>query len=377
MIVKNESKCILETLENLHKHVKDFSYLLVNDTGSTDGTQDIVKKFIKDKGLKGEVIEHEMRTCKCHKGKYKLYPKYFHFGWNRTYALRQCYGKSKYIMMMDADDLVEGDLKIEEHKDLFEVRLRNEGRRWYSRNMIVKNHPKFDWIYEEGVHETLESKGMKHSFIKEKTLTGCNILSRRLGARNMDPKKYLNDAMFLEEIMQHEGETPRRLFYAAKSYYDYQAYQDASKWFEKRIKVKGYMQEVYYSCLCLIDCYIHLKKDKELIFALQKKAEKICPERAEVMHAIMIMHYGDKEYDKVVEVGKNFKPRTAPQGLFINSQVYTYGIPFITYISYYHMQKYKEAMMILLEIMNSKLCPDEKKDELHHNICHIAGFLKV
>ena len=44
MIVKNESKVIVTTLTNLLKQI-EFSYWVISDTGSTDGTQEIIQDF--------------------------------------------------------------------------------------------------------------------------------------------------------------------------------------------------------------------------------------------------------------------------------------------------------------------------------------------
>ena len=44
MIVKNESHIIHECLNSIYKFI---DYWVIVDTGSTDGTQDIIKKFVK------------------------------------------------------------------------------------------------------------------------------------------------------------------------------------------------------------------------------------------------------------------------------------------------------------------------------------------
>ena len=48
MIVKNESHIIKECLESVYKHI---DYWVVSDTGSTDGTQDIIKNFFEEKKI--------------------------------------------------------------------------------------------------------------------------------------------------------------------------------------------------------------------------------------------------------------------------------------------------------------------------------------
>ena len=58
MIVKNESHVILECLNSVYKLI---DYWVVVDTGSTDGTQDIIKKFFEEKGIPGELHEREWR----------------------------------------------------------------------------------------------------------------------------------------------------------------------------------------------------------------------------------------------------------------------------------------------------------------------------
>ena len=87
MIVKNEAHLIQDTLEKLTKKIA-FDYWCVSDTGSTDGTQDIIRSFFANKQIAGELVEHKWRD----------------FGYNRTKALESAYNKSDYLLVFDADD---------------------------------------------------------------------------------------------------------------------------------------------------------------------------------------------------------------------------------------------------------------------------------
>ena len=76
MIVKNEAHIIKETLNNILKYI---DYWVISDTGSTDGTQEIIKEFFEQKKIPGELVENEWKN----------------FGHNRTLALEAAQ-KSKF-----------------------------------------------------------------------------------------------------------------------------------------------------------------------------------------------------------------------------------------------------------------------------------------
>jgi glycosyltransferase involved in cell wall biosynthesis len=85
MIVKNESHIIKETLKSITPYI---DYYVINDTGSTDNTIQVIKDYFNSVNIEGEVITHEFRTCpeSCHGKEWKRYS-FFHFGWNRSYSL--------------------------------------------------------------------------------------------------------------------------------------------------------------------------------------------------------------------------------------------------------------------------------------------------
>ena len=92
MIVKNESHIIKDTLNKLLQKVQ-FDYWVISDTGSTDNTKQVIIDFFKEKNIKGEIFDDE----------------WLNFGHNRTKALEHAYGKSKYVLIFDADDEIFGN----------------------------------------------------------------------------------------------------------------------------------------------------------------------------------------------------------------------------------------------------------------------------
>jgi len=99
MIVKNETNIIHECLNSIHPHI---DYWVIIDTGSTDGTQDLIRKFFEEKGIPGELHERP----------------WVNFGHNRSEALALCDGKGDYAWMIDADDRIIGNFKYPNNKNL-------------------------------------------------------------------------------------------------------------------------------------------------------------------------------------------------------------------------------------------------------------------
>src|SRR5664279_2126140 len=88
MIVKNESAVIERCLRSVKPWIHAWA---ISDTGSSDGTQDIVRKFMAD--LPGELIERP----------------WVDFSTNRNQALELACKYGDYALIIDADEILEAD----------------------------------------------------------------------------------------------------------------------------------------------------------------------------------------------------------------------------------------------------------------------------
>ncbi|MDQ0930911.1 hypothetical protein QFZ49_000818 [Streptomyces turgidiscabies] len=91
MIVKNESQVIERCLRSV-RHLID--HWIICDTGSTDGTQDLIRRTLD--GIPGEFHEEP----------------WIDFGSNRTSNIQLARGKADYLLTLDADHVMRQDAPL-------------------------------------------------------------------------------------------------------------------------------------------------------------------------------------------------------------------------------------------------------------------------
>jgi len=267
MIVKNESHIIMECLNSIYKYI---DYWVICDTGSTDGTQEIIQNFFKEKNIPGELHEREWKG----------------FGNNRTEAFRLCEGKAEYAFVIDADDYLEGTLVYPENMtaDAYALRMGRPEFSWW-RNQIFKLDAQ--WEYVGVLHEYAACK--KQSPIAEKLHGNYRVVARTMGARNVNISpidKYKKDAEVLEEALKTETNNTRYMFYLAQSYFDSQQYDKAEEAYLKRAIAGGWPEEVYYSIYRVAICKALQNKPWPEIQQTFMDAYNFRPTRAEPLYHI-------------------------------------------------------------------------------------------
>ena len=221
MIVKNESLSIQRALSSLQSLL---SYWVIVDTGSTDGTQNIIREFLKD--IPGELHERPWRD----------------FSTNRNEAIALAAGKGDYLLLMDADDVLEQGALPALHKDCYFC-WRSSAGIDSRRPFLIKNS--LEWQYEGIIHEALLlPEGRSYD-----TLEGMHIIRNAMndGARERDPENFIKDAKLLEELLQKEPHNSRYRLYLAQSYQAAGLFQQAIEQYRIRATQEGDPEEVYWA----------------------------------------------------------------------------------------------------------------------------------
>ncbi len=226
MIVKNESEVIARCLNSLKPHIHAWAIV---DTGSTDGTQEIIRRMLAD--LPGELIERP----------------WMDFSTNRNQALELAARYGDYALMIDADDVIEVDPGFAWHAlDAvgYSLEIVESGNTRYMRTAMPRTDA--GWVWKGVLHEALYSPAPATT----PTIAGMRILRiHNDGARSKLPlsEKYARDAEVLRHALHGEPDNARYMFYLAQSLRDAGQLQESLAAYAKRVAMQGWAEEVYFS----------------------------------------------------------------------------------------------------------------------------------
>jgi glycosyltransferase involved in cell wall biosynthesis len=235
MIVKNESKNILRCLNSLKDYI---DYWVISDTGSTDGTQEIINDFFEEHGILGELHHNE----------------WVNYGHNRNLALINARGKCEYILLCDADmELVVKNpdaFKNLSKLDADYIYLWQEGGGLLYQNVRLIDGRK-NYSYEGVTHEALVSNftGSKSNSIAKDDIY---YIDHQDGSNRKD--KFVRDIELLIKGLEDEPDNTRYMFYLAQSYFDIGDFSNSYMWYKKRADAGGWVEEVQYSLYRCAQC---------------------------------------------------------------------------------------------------------------------------
>jgi glycosyltransferase involved in cell wall biosynthesis len=225
MIVKNESRVIRRCLDSVKPFIDTW---VIVDTGSTDGTQELIRDALSD--LPGELHERPWKD----------------FGHNRSEALELARGKADFTLIIDADEVLLPapgfslpQLTEDEYLTLHQAG--ESGTTFYLTQIVRSALP---WRFVGVLHEVIQCD-QPHRTAKLEGLVCKGFFD---SARNVDPKaKYANDARVLEAALAEEPHNARYVFYLAQSYRDSGQLERAIETYRRRAAMGGWAEEVWYS----------------------------------------------------------------------------------------------------------------------------------
>lgn len=331
MIVKNECKVIERCLSSV---LPVIDYWVIVDTGSTDGTQEIIKAFLKDKP--GELYERPWKN----------------FGESRSEALELAKGKCEYILFMDADDTLEfedepsfGELT----EDLYYM-WRGSDDFNYIKPQLVRSSLPCSWI---GVtHEYLNCPvpctSQTLEFVKYRTWDG----GARAGSR-----KFFENIRLLEDGLKKEPHNERYAFYLAESYRDAGEKGKALECFQKRIKMGGWDEEIYWSKLQIALMLQDMGVAHSIVCEAFLDAHNFRPHRCEALYYLIECYHNQGNYQlayALLKAKDNISKPSQRDYLFNMNWIETYGFTFQLSICAYYVGNYEESLEACDELLSLK-----------------------
>lgn len=346
MIVKNESKVIERCLSSVLPIIDRF---VIVDTGSTDGTQQIIKDFMNKNGIPGELYERP----------------WVNFGHNRNEALEKAQGKADYTFFIDADEYLvyEPDFKLPVvDKDFYYVITSHSGSK-YSRIQLINNQ--LDWKWVGVLHEVISCAKTKNNDTLEKVV---NIYTTE-GARSQDPEKYQKDAQILEAALKENPNDSRNVFYLAQSYSNAGNYPLALENYKKRAEMKGWDQEVFWSLYQIAVMQELLKEPQDVILRCYNRAYQARRSRIEPLYQMARLFRDKEDFHSSYKVAKIAETLPVTQDLlFVQQWMYDYGIPLELSISAYWIGKYEECQRICLDLLKRNDLPQNVRTCVEDNL---------
>ena len=358
MIVKNESAVIRRCLDSVAKYIK---YWVIVDTGSTDGTQEIITSYMDELGIPGQLFNSTWKD----------------FGTNRTESLQLSAGKCDYQLIIDADDVLEVDndnvfdnLIMDSYKILIKL---NEMS--YKRIQLIRSSLK--WKYVGVLHEYLAFDG--EGEISEGELVNVRMIASVSGHTKdiKGPAKYYNDALIFEkELATNKDLDPsleaRYWFYAAQSYRDAGSYDRAIECYQKRISLGFWDEEIYISKLNIAKIKTVLRKPIEEVERDFMQAWEYRPIRLEAAHELMRILIYQKRYFLAFSIGHICtKIGGCNDILFVQHDIWKWRFLDEYSIACFHTGNIHEAIKCLKTIIDSENwagIPTDEQERINKNL---------
>ena len=372
MIVRDEAPIVTRALDSM-KHI--ISSFYISDTGSVDGTPDIIRKWAEDNKIDGEVDSHE----------------WVNFGHNKSILMYNARNHANpkisgadFFVWLDADEVWITDKSnplsyptTADREKLFNFATTHGaanifmlttvyGSIVYPRWNMCRNNQLYRWI--QPVHEYFEG-----------TVSNVNVdvpfiylLARKEGNSSRNPDRYRRDAQMFLDFLKDNPNEPRATYYLAQTYESIDK-EAAIEYYKKRIDIQeGYYQERYMACLRL-GRMLTDEKDKMKYWLI---GTTISNQRLECYYELMMNEYNKKNWRAAAAYGFMAPTtRSVPRGLCVEHQIYTSLFDLNFGVVLYNVPLYEEGIKATkraLETVNI----DSRRELLRKNLTFFEQKLR-
>lgn len=344
MIVKNEASIIRRCLAAVAPHIDCY---VICDTGSTDDTVEIIRGYFAGLGIPGVVLSS----------------KFVNFEQARNEALDAARDSSlefDYILLCDAD------MELQVTDPGFKGRLDAPAYMLSQRSVNGLEYPNvrllrrgLDARYRGATHEYLDVAAGERPLLE-----GVSYLDHEAGANRKD--KYRRDIDLLTRSLATDPDNTRTVFYLANSYFDFGDTAQALAWYEKRMTMGGWQEEVFYSAYRIGQCFERLSREADMVSRHLLTFEQF-PSRAEPLHSLALYMQRASRHRLAYHFAQIGSQVPMPKNaLFVEPEVYEWRLDDIAAVALYWLGRKGEAAGMNRRLLES--VPESHKARIRENL---------
>ncbi|HEY1778192.1 MAG TPA: glycosyltransferase [Solirubrobacteraceae bacterium] len=295
MIVRNEAAILDRCLASVRGLIDSW---IICDTGSTDGTQELVRSSLSH--LPGEL--HELT--------------WIDFGHNRTELMERAHGKADYLLALDADMTVRlsgplPDLTLDAYL------IRDTGTLDYGVLRLVRGDRR--WWYSGSTHEHLATDGR----FEQGELEVLTVEHHADGSAR--PEKLIRDLGLLRRDLARSPNAPRATFYLAQTLKELGEREAAIDAYRQRVELGGWDEEVFYANL--VQGMLVAQEDVGAATSILLEAWERRPARAEPLYELARIHRRRGDFSMAhMFASRGMEIPYPADVLFVHREVYGWGL---------------------------------------------------
>ncbi len=351
MIVKDEVASLKRCLDSCCELI---DHWVICDTGSTDGTQDLIRHELA--GIPGEL--HERR--------------WIDFGHNRSELMRLARGRGEYLLLLDADWTIEvspdalGCLVADSYL------IRHAGEVEFHNKRLVNG--RLEWRYTGATHEYISSDAERTC----ERLEGVVIHVHSVGGSRTG--RWQRDAELLEAELERDPADARAVFYLAQTYRDLGAESDdrallglALEHYRRRAGLGGWAEETYYAHYQVGVLSARLGDWSGAVDAFLTAWEQRHA-RLEAVHDLAVGLRERGLYHaahRFTSLAADLRPLTVPEDiLFVAPWIYEWGMLFEYSITAYWCGEFSASILACKRLLEIDSLPEPHRRQTRANLQH-------
>ncbi len=316
MIVKNESAVIARALKSVLPIIDTW---VICDTGSDDGTQQLVQDILSD--IPGRLEEVP----------------WVNFGHNRTQMMQFAKGAADYVLMIDADMVANFSAEFDKVLQADSYLLQYEGGVDYWQPMLFSNEHNWEFV------------GSTHEFAYAETATTSEKLRSltltHLADGENRKEKVTRDIALLVQALKDDPEDARAMFYLAQTYFDAEEFGQAQTWYRNRIVTGGWDEEVWYCKFRLAVIAEIQAQPWALVMGAYLEAFSFRPNRLEAIYPVVRKLRLEGDYALGYLLSRSIEVFEYPDDLlFIDRSIYDFKLKFEFAICAFYVGNHDEAI---------------------------------